>query len=342
VYWATLEGPQDLAPGASARFTATLYGNDGSVQRSGPDNRSFPPAVWATSDRSVLTVDSSGQATATAKWGLSNLAVTITTPSQRQKTVAAAREVIVQPAGTFRYTGFVQDAEIPDHGISGAVMTVRLTDDPAGPVVASLTTTDRGAFRFYGLPADGVMHITREGYRPFVERFHLEPNGIRHYHMVVSDGARWALDGTYTMTVEATRCPATRSLPLELRRRQYTAVITQSGPNLTFTLAEAAFHTSEGQGNRFTGVVSPSRLEVQMRGFYDSYYYTSAPVVPDIAEVLPDGSVLVLTGSGTLTGNPDELTGTLGGQMSLYARPTFPNVQFLSSCETPRVTLTKR
>jgi hypothetical protein len=82
-----------------------------------------------------------------------------------------------------------------------------------------------------------------------------------------------------------------------------------------------------------------------MRAGYDFYYYPNNPHHPDVAELLPDGTVLVVSGTSRVTGTAGGLSGEVNGFLTLYRfQPglSFPNVIYLSSCSAGGLTLTRR
>jgi len=327
-------GPGTVEPGASAQYTVELRMSDGSTQ-------SPTDVMWASSVPAVLEIDARGLATAGSSWSETNLTAAVRLPNVAGSSRAVTREILVQPAGTFRLVGVVTDAEVHGLGIPQARLEVRASPDLAAPIATYATTTGTGSYRLYGVPRDGYLHIRKEGYAPTTQPVQLETHARRDFLLRLGE-ARLSLDGAYTMTVEATRC-ASQALPPELRHRRYGAVISQSDGRLRVKLTDAAFHADGGLGDGFAGIAGPSGALVQITGFFDFYYYPDYPGHPDLAEILSDGTVLVVNGRGMLSGTRERLSGTISGSVIQYEAPTFPGVRYLTGCHGGTVvTLTRR
>ncbi len=116
----------------------------------------------------------------------------------------------------------------------------------------------------------------------------------------------------------------------------YDAVIAQNGSLLTVTLTAARFLVDAGgQGNRFTGMVTATGATFQMRAGYDFYYYPNNPTYPDVAELLPDGTLLVIVGRPAVTATSAGLSGQVFGTFFLYRGSSFP-ATFLNNCSAGR------
>jgi hypothetical protein len=62
----------------------------------------------------------------------------------------------------------------------------------------------------------------------------------------------------------------------------------------------------------------------------------------DVAELLPDGTLLVVVGRPTVTGTSAGLSGEMFGWFTLSRGSSFPAVAYLNSCSAGRLTLTRR
>src|SRR4029079_19321286 len=81
-----------------------------------------------------------------------------------------------------------------------------------------------------------------------------------------------SLAGNYRVSLRPSPSCAGK-LPPDLRVRQYSAAITQSGSRLTIVLGGADFATLPGQVvNRFEGRSKANAVELQV-GTFDYYYY---------------------------------------------------------------------
>ena len=330
----TIAGPASVQPPNSAQFTAVFQLNDGT-------ERAATSARWFSSNMAVLYMDTNtGMArTPFGIWGEATVSVEVSlagtglTGQNR-----GSREILVQPDGTFRIVGSVTEADSPGVGVPDALLEVRLTEDLSSSPVTFTRTDATGRYRLYGVPAESYLHVQRGGYLPVTERIQIGSHSNRDFQLRF-DGNVPSLEGTYTMTVDATNC-IRFNVPVDpqYRLRTYTATIRQSGARLTVGLSDAAFFTgSDG----FSGIATPSGADVQLRSFYNPYYYPYYPPQPDVAELLPDRTVLEVYGKARLTGTPDRLSGTVGA-IRRWQAPTFQGPGFLGGCAEPRITLTRR
>jgi len=327
-------GPEALGPGVSAQYTVELRLSDGSIRKA-------TDVTWRSSVPTVLQIDALGTATGGSTWGEATVTAAVRLARLSNSDRLVTREILVQPAGTFRLVGLVTDADAPSLGIPLARLEVRESLDVATPIVTAATTDGQGAYRLYGVPASAYLRIRKDGYEATTHPVQLEAHGSQNFSIRL-EGTNLSLAGAYTMTVEATRCTFT-PLPPELRQRTYGAMISQSGAVVSVRLSEAVFHVTAGSGDGFTGMATPSGVDVEITGFYDFYYYPHYPSHPALTEILSDGTALVVNGRGTLSGTRERLSGTLSGGVTQYAAPTFPSVRYLTGCYGGTVvTLTRR
>src|SRR5215831_14349793 len=144
----SIAGPSTIAPGATAAFSATAHLSDGSTQ----DFTAM--ATWRTDNSRILTISSTGQATA----GISGDAqVTAVVPPK-----TATVSVTVIPPGTFRLTGTVTESKLP---VSNA--TVAVTSGIGTGL--STTTNGDGQYRIYGVAGNIEITVSKDGYTPTVQ-----------------------------------------------------------------------------------------------------------------------------------------------------------------------------
>ena len=116
--------------------------------------------------------------------------------------------------------------------------------------------------------------------------------------------------GTYTLTVTTESsgpyCPA--GTPQELRQRDYTATVEQTGADLKVTLTGADFVIAlDGSGNSFPGRVSSTGeiwFSIKPAAVWD---YDG----PDVVERLSDGTAICVAGTIAATGTPTGIVGTV-------------------------------
>lgn len=306
-----LRGPSSIAPGQTASYSAIEHMSDGA-------SRPASTTTWTSSDASLVSVTPAGVATTQPRTG----EVVITARAGR---LGVSREVLVLPDGTFRLAGRITDTGTPGQPIPD--VRVEITGGPAA------TSGTDGGYRLYGAPGDGEIRVTRDGYRPHVQRLQLAGNGALNF-VLEPDGTLGTYDGAYTLTVEAAPSCATASgaLPEDLRRRSYGAVIRQTGFQLVVELTDPQFLRRQfAPGNTFRGLVVPGGARFDL---LTEYYYS----VADVAELLADGSVLSPSGRATLTGSPTGLSGSLSGWISHYTS----QFAYLDGCAAGSFTLSPR
>jgi hypothetical protein len=256
--------------------------------------------------------------------------------------IRASREILVLPDGTFRVVGTVTEADVTNIPIHGARVEVAV-DEGFSALAAFATSGPDGRYKLYGVPGDGYFRVRREGYVTRTDRIQIANHETRNVQLGL-ESERPSRAGEYRMTIEAACGSGTglgpQPLPNDLRHRQYDAVITQNGPQLTFTLTGAPFYISGDQGNRFTGVVTTTGATFKMRGFYAS---SSLDWHPDVVERLPDGTLLVIMGDVTVVTTSDGLAGSGGLFLTRWPDPPgIPEENFLNYCGTQRVTFERR
>ena len=322
---AQIVGPAQVAPGKTVQFAAQMLGSDGSTKLTGAEfNR------WSTSSPGVLSVNSLGQATG----GFTGEAILTleVTPYGAGSGRRITREIVVLPDGTFRVTGIILDAA-EKTPISGARVQV------AGSPVVAIAGAD-GRYRIYGVPADGELIVTADGFETQNRPVHLTGHSTMDFQLSFN-GPIPQLAGNYTMAVDVMdSCSGGLPLQPSLRNRSYEAVISQSGPAVEVTLTEPRFKLNgDGLGNRFSGQVTGAG--VTFRLVYFDYYYTTQ--YPNVAEQLSDGTVLVIDGIARVTVTAAGMSGPLSGGMSQWASGFPTNWSWMGGCfNSLKLTLTPR
>jgi len=324
-----INGPASMAPGQSAQFTAIAHlSNSVSTE---------PTTVrWISSPSDFLRVDQSGYATAGPINGGAAVTADITVAGTSGGVLRASKSVIVLPDGTFRMVGLVTDAEFSSAPVAGALVEVT-------PGSLSATTDSDGFYRIYGVPPNAEVRVTANGYQPLVQALGLTSHARQDFGLTLS-GARLNLSGTYTLAIDVDDgCPGSTPLAPDLQHRRYDAVLTQSGLTLDVMLTEPRFRLTGGRGNRFRGRVDGSGASFSL-GYYDPGDWGLDPTYPDVAERLPNGTFLIVSGTAVTTGSAAGLSGTLdlGGLSNFDSR--YPEGAFeLGSCGGKhRFTLTPR
>lgn len=308
----TIEGPDTLAPGASAPYRAIVRLSDGTQKIATVESG----VVWSTSSAN-LRVDATGLVTAMVA-GEAALTARISPRS-------ATRSILSVPDGTYRVTGVVREAEAPHLPITGARVE-------ALPGPAAVTTGANGTYRLYGVPPGATLHVTAEGYRAAGRNLQLTSHAVEDMALEL-EGPRLGLGGNYTITIDMDGPCST--LASDLRHRVYEAVITRNGVQFQAQLTSPAFRLEGTAGSTFDGFVSAGRATFTMHAlntyYYYYYYYFGWFGYPSVAEQLEDGSVLVVSGQGTVTGTEQDLVGTLEGRIDRWDL-TGTSPRFLAAC----------
>jgi hypothetical protein len=327
-----INGPVSIPPGQSAQLVATIRLADGTSKLPSVGT----PLQWFSSNNSVLRVSSTGLATGQQPGEARITLIHGSGPTSRQ----ASREFIVVPDGTYRLVGVVRDAE----GLGFVLPGVRLEATP-GPAVAMTDST--GHYRLYGVPANAVIQITKNGYVPGSQAVQLTTHTTRDFQLVLS-GTRVLIGGTYTLDIDATGvCSGGSNLSAELRRRVYEATVTQNGPLVEVLLTEPRFRlNSINRGNRFIGYADASGITFELEPYYSYYYpYYGPTTYPNVAERLPNGTFLVPEGKAATVVTAAGVSGTISASIYNYdSRFPASNTFMLGYCTAPtaRFTMTPR
>jgi hypothetical protein len=314
-----ITGPSSVPPGESVQFRATGFSSDGS-------SRDVSQEVqWFSSNRSVLTVSSTGLATG-ANRGESVL-------TARRNPIGAGRTVMVLPDGTYRLIGVVTEADAPANPVAGARVEV-----PSGSAAGLGMTTDfDGRYRLYGVPGDAQIRVSRDGYVSQTESFQLTAHTTRNFQLPLAR-ARPDISGTYTLRMNvAGGCTGSRPLPDDQRERTYTASLSQNGQEVIARLVGGGDFAvnSIGKGNSFRGRVDPAGVTFSILSG-DLYYYPyyGASFYPDVVERLPGETYLSFGGTVTSTFTSWGLSGTLNGFFVTYDSRFPRSPSTLSSCNS--------
>lgn len=304
-----VSGPATLAPGESASYALIEHLTGGKF-------RQVTGATWASSDPGVIQIGPTGQATAQSRTGEAVLSA--------KATLSASKEVVVLPANTYRLVGSVSDADLPSLPIQNARLEV-----VGGPTA---TSGANGSYRLYGVPSDGEIRVTSEGYQPLTHYVHLLQHGTQNFRLKVDNPKQYA--GDYELTVEAA---AGCSLPDELRRRTYAATVTQIGARLDVRLTEPRFALGRnGFGDRFHGDLTPTGATFHL-GYSFAYYYAYYAAV---RERLADGTTFIPHGVASTRGSPSGLTGRFDGWLMHATLADFPVI--LGQCQAASFSLLPR
>jgi hypothetical protein len=330
----TIVGPASINPGASAQFSAILKLSDST-------ERAATSALWSSHLPLLIDATTGFARTHPDLWGDAILSVQVSLAGTGLTgQTRASREILVLPEGTFRMVGSVTEEDNPGQPIADVSLEIRLTEDLSSPIVARSRTDGAGRYRLHGVPPESYLHVRRGGYLPVTERIQVASHTSRDFRLRF-DGTVPSFDGTYTMTIDATSCIGfTPPVASEFRVRTFTATIRQSGSRFTVRLSDAQFFPGSDD---FSGIATPTGADMELRSFYDPYYYPSYPQQPDVVERLADGTAFEVYGGARVTGTPDRLSGSVGAIRRWQTLPTGSGrPAFLGGCAEPRLTLTRR
>jgi hypothetical protein len=307
-----LMAPQEIAPGESVQLTANAIKSDGSVEN--VSSR----AQWTPTDSPVIQLSSTGLATG------KNAGEAVV--SARFGGRSANAGIFVLPKGTFRLAGTIQES-----GFGLANVTVTVTSG-VGEGLTTLSSFN-GSYALYGVSGSVLIQARKEGYVDGTQRIEVTAHRTYDFNMV-AERARQDYSGTYTLTITAASpCRSTSgTFPDEATRRVYTANVTQDVGRLTVTLSDADFIVTNGQGNRFVGLLDVTDAITFAIG--DAYYFYYYDEHFQIVERFRDGALIVV-GTVAAKGGPGLITGTLAGAIGTSRRTTPPFGPFSGSCFAP-------
>ena len=329
-------GPGTLAPGQSAQYTASVRMSDGSVKTAAEAG-----VRWSSAHGRMLRTDASGLVTALDMIGETTLKAAVGELGVGREVFTQLAVVVVRE-GTYRMVGTVTEAESSSLAISGA----RVEVTPG----AFVTSTDaEGRYKLYGVPADAQLRVTADGYLPHERSLRLTGHATEDVPLTLS-GQRLTIDGPYTLAIDAANTCGLALAPA-LHHRSYEAVATQTGTEVVVTLTEPRFRVQNGRGNRFTGSVRGAVATLDL-GYFDeeallfggTVFFSPLPY-PSVAERMPDGTFLVVTGTAVITPSCGSVSGNLDyGALSAWGASFPAGSSFFGACysRTHRFTLTPR
>lgn len=291
----TLNGPQSMAPGESAQFSAVAQFADGST-------RDITREVsWSSSDSAVLSVAPGGLATAST--------VGETSVQYRFQGLDSGRKpVLILTPGTFLLSGRILDDGAP-------VFEARVEVAPGIGAGMSVQTDWNGVYRLIGVTPEAAIRVTKDEFQSATQSAGAstgtETRRSLNFNLARAR-PRPDYSGTYTLDVAAT-CQATSTVPDSLRRRRYTATLTQDATaRVQLRLSGADFEVKYfphgiGEGNLIHGQASDEHVRLVIDDVWDW------GVNPNLIERLGNDTHLIIAGTVLLRQSPQGLSGTLDG-----------------------------
>jgi hypothetical protein len=206
--------------------------------------------------------------------------------------------------------GTVTDATVPSEGVAGARVEVT-TGIGAG---ISAETDVSGHYRLYGLSGETGLRLTKDGYEPAARTVIVADHKAVHNLTLWPVATRVHVSGNYTLTITAAdECGAGLGegrLPEEAGRvRTYEAAVQQ-----TVSRLEIKVNSPTKIWGLFFGMVEPGRVLFDL-----AWYDDSGTPDPSIIEQLPSSNFFAVRGKATTAGSADRLTGTLDGDLWVFA-----------------------
>jgi hypothetical protein len=307
----TIDGPSTLAPGQAARYSAVAAYPDGSREDV------TATAFWTSETTWVMSVDRTGLATA-REGGTARIKAAVGPRS-------ATRSIIVVPAGTYRVTGRVMEADI-----IAPVRDARVEVTAGTGAGLASTTDDDGRYALHGVGDDSEVTVSKFGYRSQV----LRPAPVDHLTQdvqLVLAAPRPSVAGTYQLRITVDpMCPDPP--PESLRTRTYVATLKQFGTHISVELSGARFARDfTGQVGVFEGRLEPRGLIFNL--ISEGWRYYSLYEYPDITEILDgDAGWLVVGGAVVAAPAANGFAGSVEGPFVLFARDPALNPPVLASC----------
>ena len=304
-----VRGPDTMAPGTTAQFSAFAHQSDGST-------RDVTSVVeWRSGNHWVLTISATGLAT-THDRGEAGIGAAFAGLTSWKSSV------MVIPPGTYRLVGTVSDA-----GLSLAGARVEVT---SGTGQGLFTLSGGAKYLLYGVAGEIEVRVTLDGYEEQRKRLQVAGHQVLDFNLALSR-PRSEVAGTYTLTVTA--APECRAqLPEEARTRTFTAVVTQDGPRLVVALDRSQFVTTGVRTlNTFSGIVQPHRVTFRVNGYYEGFYL----YLPDVLEQLSAPMLFSFSGLVGAAVSAAGVAGTLDGDIETL-QSGLPSVRFqrTASCKS--------
>ncbi len=313
-----LTGAQTIAPGVTTQLTLIAVHSDGSR------TDVTATAEWNSSNSNVVRSMGQGRFLGGAI-GEAN----ITGRANR----AVSREVVVVPDGTYRIVGRVTESGDPRRAVANAL--VRAVDSHgAGP---SSSTDTGGYFRLYGVAADAELIVTRDGYSQTSQRLRVDTHTVINLEMPLA-APRLDVTGRFAATFDWSACQT--SFPEDLRRRVYTADVTQEAARVQVRFTSPGFAMVNGVlSNLMEGGADPINVVIATPTTVPQTFYgiTEYPVV----EILPDDTRLEVFATVKLVATAAGFAGPIEGRAGHHG-PRYPLDTERGSCTAGRLTLERR
>ena len=253
----TIQGPERLTPGETARFTAIATASDRSTQDY------TQKVTWNSTPQDVLTI------ARTTGEGIARKSGDAVVWADGGGSGPVKLAVLVLPPNTHRLTGRVQESGL---SVQGATVTVM-----SGIGSGLSTTTDyNGQYRLYGVAGAVEIRVHKAGFTDLVKTFTASQNDVLDFPEARQVQAVPAISGSYMLTLQAdSSCPTastdprTPHLPADMQQpRSHVVQITQEGPALRVAGLGPGFLAPT---DRFDGRITPDGVEFELGDGYFGY-----------------------------------------------------------------------
>lgn len=308
--------PRAIAPGQTVQLGVRGQFDDGSTRDL------TAQAAWQSQQSDVISIDERGRATA-HRVGESN----VTARTSANSGLTATKEVIVVPEGRYRLS--VTIAEVG--GQAADAVRVEVIEG-TGTGLSDATPAD-GRYDLYGVAGQILLRITGIAYSDYLERIAVTDHVTIRVELTPVQ-SRSEVAGTYTLTVSADPACASALSPAA-RQRTYTAIVRQTGSEVSVRLETGSFIIRGRSYNRFEGRLDGSNKEIvfNLSGFGTNYY--DAAYYPDVAEELLPGTLyLVFAGRVVVSILPRALSGRLDGVIQTVQLRFYQPRELTGECQS--------
>jgi Carboxypeptidase regulatory-like domain len=289
----TINGPAQIAPGETARFTATGKFSDGSTQDM------TTRASWFGGS-GVARLSGPGQFEGVQP-GETRVGASFARFSSQ------SQPLLVLPPGTFKLSGTVRDAS---GVIEGVVMEARL-----GGASKTVTTSRDGRYAFYGVAGAVELLASARGYETQDLTFTINEHTVRDVSLATTT-MPLELAGTWTFSVSASS-PCSDAWPEATRHTEVTANITQQGTRLDVRFNGPPVVGTLQNPGRIAGTAFS--LTIDFDDYYLEYGLLERPNPEDWVGVF---------GTAEGTGDQSVISGTFKGRFDYYV--TQASARFLT------------
>jgi hypothetical protein len=284
-----IAGPEVVGLGATGQFRVMAHLSEGSSRDVTTE------ANWSAASGGLISVSAPGSVNGLER---GETRVSAEFDGRRESKV-----VMVLPAGTYRLTGTVIEAD------SSGPVTGALVEVTTGVGARLTARTDRtGTYRLYGVSGQTGLRVTRDGYQPTAGTAFVTDQSASHNIALPLVAPRADVSGIYTLTITAAdECRhgvGEGRLPEEARVRTYRAAVRQDGPRVEMTLSGARLRSRP-----ILGRLEPGRVVFDL-----NWYSESGTDDRPILEQLAASMFFSVGGGVTATISPSRLAGAFYGE----------------------------